>query len=138
MGMEPKPIHTGATIHTLYVTKGPLVTYKLHCRVYGGKSDEGLNFCHDNTATTQKWVNLYSEILDDFKDMCMACTMDSAYMGDIMAQIGREVWGFNFVGTSQTNRTGVPAKEDKKLMKVETYKSVMYQHKTEPLVYAMW
>ena len=68
----------------------------------------------------------------------MSCTMDSAYMGDIMAQIGRKVWGINFVGTSQTNRTGAPAQDKKKSMKVGTYESVMYQHKTEPLVYAMW
>ncbi len=32
--------------------------------------------------------------------------MDSAYMGNIMAQIGQEEWGFNMVATTQTNRSG--------------------------------
>ena len=32
IGPEPKPIRTGATIHNLCITKGPLATYKLHCR----------------------------------------------------------------------------------------------------------
>ena len=35
MGPEPKPIRTGATLHTLCVTKGALRTYKLFVRAYG-------------------------------------------------------------------------------------------------------
>ena len=42
IGPEPKPIRTGATIHSICVTLGILASFKLHCRVYGGKSDEGL------------------------------------------------------------------------------------------------
>ena len=53
IGPEPKPIRTGMTLH-LCVTKGPLRTYKLFVRVYGGKSDEDLNTKHNNTATLQK------------------------------------------------------------------------------------
>ena len=67
VGPEPKPICTGATIHSLCVTEGPLATYKLHCRVFSRKSDEDLNRKHENTATLQKWVVLYSEMLDAFK-----------------------------------------------------------------------
>ena len=78
-GQEPKPIFTGATLHTLCITYGKLATYKLHVRVYGGKHDAGLNRVHQNTANTQKWVNLYDEILDAFKGLGMCCTMDSAY-----------------------------------------------------------
>jgi hypothetical protein len=80
IGQEPKPIRTGATIHSMCVTHGELRTFKVHCRVYGGKHDEGLKHRHANTATTQKWVNLYDEMLDDFKGFGMCCTLDSAYI----------------------------------------------------------
>jgi hypothetical protein len=92
IGPEPKPIRTGATIHSICVTFGELATYKLHCRVYGGRYDEGLDYVHENTTSTQKWVNLYNEMLAEFKGRGMCLTMDSAYMGDIMGQIGREEW----------------------------------------------
>ena len=100
MGPEPKPIRTGATVHSICITFGKLSTYKLHCRVYGGKSDEDLSKQHNNTATTQKWVNLFDEMLDAFKGKGHCVTMDSAYMGDIMAQIGHEEWQINMVGTA--------------------------------------
>ncbi len=50
--------------------------------------DEDLQHPHVNVATMQKWVNLMLIILDDFKGKGHCITMDSAYMGDIMAQIG--------------------------------------------------
>ena len=43
VGPEPKPIRTGATMHSLCVTKGRLRTYKLFVRVYGGRADTDLN-----------------------------------------------------------------------------------------------
>ncbi len=64
--------------------------------------------------------------------------MDSAYMGNVMAQIGQEEWGFNMVGTMQTNRTGVPAAAEVKKMKKTSYESILWQHSTKPLVYAAW
>ena len=106
IGPEPKPIRTGATIHSLCVTKGPLSSYKLHCRVFGGKTDEDLNRWHENTATLQKWIVLYNEMLGAFKGKGHCVTMDSAYMGDIMATIGRLEWKVNMVGTAQSNRVG--------------------------------
>jgi hypothetical protein len=36
IGPELKPIRTGATIHSLCVSKGDLAGYKLHARTYGG------------------------------------------------------------------------------------------------------
>ena len=42
VGPEPKPICTGCTLYTLCVTHGPLATYKLFCRAFGGKTDEDL------------------------------------------------------------------------------------------------
>ncbi len=140
IGPEPKPIRTGATIHSICVTFGELATYKLHCRVYGGRYDEGLDYVHENTTSTQKWVNLYNEMLAEFKGRGMCLTMDSAYMGDIMGQIGREEWEINMVGTCQSDQTGaVPAaKEAKAKMKPGTYESVLFQHRDKPLCYAMW
>jgi hypothetical protein len=66
--------------------------------------------------------------------------MDSAYMGDIMGLIGRHVWKMNFVGTCQNDRVGCSpdAKEAKKRMKIGSYESVMFQHRTECLAFAMW
>ena len=124
-GPEPKPIRTGATLHTLCVTHGPLATFKLHARVYGGAKDDDLDGIHDHTSNLQKWVNLYDRILKPFKGMGRCVTMDSAYMSDIMAQIGHYEWKLNMVGTSQVNRTGANAKATVDAMK-KTMKGTHY------------
>jgi hypothetical protein len=77
-GPEPKPVCTGATMHTVCVTDGPLATYKMHARMFGGKTDGDLQSHHINTIMTQKWVNLMSVLLDDFKGKGHCITMDSA------------------------------------------------------------
>ncbi|KAL7527939.1 hypothetical protein ACHAWF_002369 [Thalassiosira exigua] len=138
MGPEPKPTRTGATLHSICVTHGDLATYKLHVRVYGGSSDEDLSGTHRNTASTQKWVNLYDDMLDEFKGNGHCLTVDSAYMGDIFAQIAREEWLVNVVGTAQSNRTGADVTEAKNALVRGTYESKMFQHLTKPLVYALW
>ena len=137
-GPEPKPVRTGATMHTVCVTDGPLATYKLHARTFGGKTDEDLQSRHENVVTTQKWVNLMDIILDEFKGNGHCATMDSAYMGDVMAQIGREEWQLNMVGTSQSNRVGADVKDVVDKMKVGTYESIIWEHNTKNLVYAAW
>jgi len=111
IGPEPKPIRMGATIHSLCVSKGDLAGYKLHARTYGGVSDESLCVKRNDTVTTQKFVTLLETFLYAFKRKrhCHCVTMDSAYMGDTMGQIGREEWKINMVGMAQTNRTGAPA-----------------------------
>ena len=124
MGPEPKPIRTGATLHSLCVTFGLLRTYKLHFRTYGRKSDDHLGHTTVHTGTIQKWVNLLDEMLGEFKGKGHYVTMDSAYMGDILAQVGREEWKINMVGTAQANRTGAAVKEAKKNMARGTYNSV--------------
>ena len=68
----------------------------------------------ENVQSTQKWVKLYDIMLDGLKGEGRCVTMDSAYMGDIMAQIGRHEWKFNMVGTTNENRTGADAKDDRK------------------------
>jgi hypothetical protein len=65
--------------------------------------------------------------------------MDSAYMGDIMAQIVREVWGMNMVGTVQCNRSGAPdTKATMTKMKAGSYESMMWQHNNKPLLFVAW
>jgi hypothetical protein len=80
-----------------------------------------------NTITTQKWVNLLSLMLNNFKNNGHCVTMDSAYMGDIMAMIGRNVWHINLVDTLQANRTGANI-DCTKSMKKGTYNSICWQH----------
>ena len=65
--------------------------------MFGGKTDGDLGKTNDNTVTIQKWVNLLSVMLDAFKNNGHCVTMDSAYMGDIMAMIGRDMWRINIV-----------------------------------------
>ena len=58
VGLEPKPIRTGCTLHTLCVTKEPLAIFKVYVRAYGGKIDDDLCRETEHCATVQKWVNL--------------------------------------------------------------------------------
>ena len=102
-GPDPKPIRTGATLHSLCVTHGPLRTYKLFVWTYGGNSDEDLNRRHPNTANLLKWIALYSVMLKSFKGQGHCLTMDSAYAGDVMLLIGHYEWDINMVGTAQSN-----------------------------------
>ena len=104
-GPDPKPIWTGATIHSLAITHGDLVLYKVHIQVFGGKTDGDLGKTNNNTVTIQKWINLLMVMLDAFKNNGHCVTMDSAYMGNIMAMNGRDVWRINMVGTTQANCT---------------------------------
>ena len=53
VGPEPKPIRTGATLHSLCVTHGPLKTFKLFVRAYGGASDMDLDVVHKNVQNTK-------------------------------------------------------------------------------------
>ncbi|KAL3764002.1 hypothetical protein ACHAW5_000041 [Stephanodiscus triporus] len=63
--------------------------------------------------------------------------MDSVYMGDIMAVIGRDVWCINIVGTAQANRTGANIGFTKSMRK-GTYKSICWQHSWRLLCFAVW
>ena len=106
--------------------------------MYGGKFDEDLNKAHVNTAGTQKFVNLFDDLLAAFRHKGHCVTMDSAYMGDIMAQIMRKIWGINALGTAQANRVGADVSEAKAELTVGTYESRVFQHILKPLVYALW
>jgi hypothetical protein len=110
IGPEPKPIQaiwTGATLHSVCTTNnGPLSTYKLFARVYGGKGNEDINMHNEHTATKLKMVSLYDLMLDPFKHVGHCVVMNSAYMGDAMCQVGRAEWGIHMVGTVQSSQTG--------------------------------
>jgi hypothetical protein len=86
----PKPIRTGDTIHTVCITVGPLWTYKLFARMYGGKVDEYANVHNQHTITKLKMVSLYDFMLEPFKHKGHCVVMDSTYMGDAMCQVGHE------------------------------------------------
>ena len=124
-GPDPKPICTGTTIHSQSITHGDLASYKVHVRVFGRATDDGqgLNKTNDNTVTIHKWVNLLSLMLDSFKNNGHCATMDSAYIGNIMAMIGRDVWHINMVGTAQAICTSANV-DCTKLMKKETYGAI--------------
>jgi hypothetical protein len=105
--------------------------------VFSRKTDGDLGKTKDNTVTIQKWVNLLSVMLNAFKNNGHCVTMDSAYMGDIMVMIGRDVWRINMVGTAQANRTGADI-DCTKSMKKGTYTAICWQHVWQPLCFAVW
>jgi hypothetical protein len=106
IGPDPKSIRTGATLHTACITKGPLATYKLFARVYGGEGYQDINRRNPHTTTRLKMVSLFDFMLDSFKGKGHYVVMDSAYMSDAMGLVGQYVWLFNFVGTVMANQTG--------------------------------
>jgi hypothetical protein len=143
-GPEPKPIRTGATLHTVCITKGDLATYKLFARVYGGRYDEDMNVHNEHTVTKLKMVSLYDFMLDPFKQKGHCVVMDSAYMSDAMCQVGREEWKINMVGTCQTDRCGAGplgkaayTGKDKEIS-INTHELLFFQHKSKALMYAVW
>jgi hypothetical protein len=99
-GPDPKPICTGATIHSLAIMHGNLALYKVHVHLFGRGTDGDLGKPNKNTITTHKWVNMLSLMLNNFKNKGYCVTMDSAYVGGIMAMIGHDVWHINMVGTA--------------------------------------
>ena len=89
------------------MTHGDLALYKLYARCYGGKPDTDLSQTrHVNVVTDQKWINLYEIMLKPFHGNGYCVTCDSAYMGDIIAQVSRNEWKGNMVGTIRLDQTG--------------------------------
>ncbi len=82
-------------------------------------------------------MNLLLLMLNDFKNNGHCVTMDSAYMGDIMAMIGWDVWCINMVGTVQASRTGANI-DCTKSMKKGTYSSICWQHVWRSLCFSVW
>ena len=89
----------------------------------------------------QKFINLLGEFLTDFMRRGCSCTMDSAYMGQLLAQVACKVWLVNVLGTAQIDRCGPDSKlmaAERKRIKVRSYESVFFYHKTKPLCVAIW
>jgi hypothetical protein len=105
--------------------------------VFDGASDGDFDKMNKNTITTQKWVNLLSLMPDSFKNNGHCATMDSAYMGDIMAMIGRDVWRIKMVETAQANRTSANANCTKSIKK-GTYGTVCWQHTWRSFCFVVW
>jgi hypothetical protein len=98
-------------------------TYKLHAWTFRGKRDDDLQSHQINIVMTQKWVNLMSVLIENFKGKGQCVAVDSTYMGDIMAQIGCEGWQLNMVGTVQSNQMVAEVKDVLNKMKARMYKS---------------
>jgi hypothetical protein len=135
IGLEPKPIQTSATLHTVCITNGPLYTYQLFARVYGGKSDEDINEHNKHASPKLKMVSLYNLMLHSFKHRGHCVVMDSIYIENAMCQMGQAKWSMNMIGTVQSSRTGggrlgkatIKGKEIEK----GTHKPLLYQHNTK-------
>ncbi len=134
IGPDPKPIRTGATLHTACVTKGPLATYKIFARVYGGDGDQDINRKNPHTVSRLKMVSLFDFMLHAFKGKGHCVVMDSAYMSDAMCLVGRYVWLFNFVGTCMANRCGAGSLGKAACLACEIvigqHDALLYQHNT--------
>ncbi len=114
-----------------------LALYKVHVRVFGRATDKNSAKQNKNTVTTQKWVNLLSLMLNDFKNNGHCVTMDCVHMGDIMAMIGCDVWCIDMVGMAQANGTGANINYTNSIKKV-TCNSVCWQHVWQSLCFAVW
>ena len=75
-------------LHTLCITEGRLRSYKLFARTYGGKDDQDMDVHNPHTATKLEVVLLYDFMRHPFKHNGYCVVVDSAYMGDAMAQVG--------------------------------------------------
>ena len=87
VGPEPNPIRMSFTLRTPCVTKGLLATFKVYVRAYGGKTDDDLYHEMEHCATVQKWVNLFDQMLENFKGCRHVVTADSAHVGEIMCDV---------------------------------------------------
>jgi hypothetical protein len=111
--------------------------------LYGGKFDEDINVHNEHTTTKLNMVSLYDFMLAPFKYNGHCVVMDSAYMDDDICQVGKEERFINMIGTVQTSsrsRAGALVKEAIKSGAIEKgdHESLLYQHKTKPLVFAVW
>ena len=88
IGPDPKPIRTGATAHTACVGEGPLESYKVWTRWYGGAADTKLKAVNEHTSTALVWINLFDHFLEPYKGQGHHVICDSAYMSDALASIG--------------------------------------------------
>ena len=75
------------TIHSMCMTKGPLVTCMLHIRVYGDTTYEDIKTMTITVGTQQVFINLLEIFLKPVMGHRCVCTIDFAYMGTLLAQV---------------------------------------------------
>ncbi|MGK3756585.1 MAG: hypothetical protein ACI8RD_008899 [Bacillariaceae sp.] len=114
----------------------------LHTRVYGGEGDDDINRRNEYTATHLKTASLFDFMLESFKGKGHSVVMDTAYISDAMCLVGLYVWLFNFLGTVISNRTGAGTLGKAACLANEIviggHDSLLFQHNTHPLMYAVW
>ena len=121
------------------MTHSDLSSYKLYTRCYAGKLDTNLSKTrHVNVVTDQKWINLYVIMLKPFNGNGHYVTCDSACMGDIIAQVSRNEWKINMVGTIRLDLTGTDITTTCDEMAKRMYETAVWQHNTLPLCVAAW
>ena len=64
--------------------------------------------------------------------------MDSVYMRDIMAQIGKFEWGINMDNDTSVDCTGANTKPTTNMMEKENQELHLWQHNNLPLVFSTW
>ena len=106
--------------------------------LYGQRTGEDLEIRHKNTVTLQKWANLYDIMLEKFKGKCHYVTMDSTYMDRIMTLIGHHGQKVNMMGTANEDKTDVDTVEEKRGIRKNFYRAVMWYHVSKSLCYAIW
>ena len=63
-----------------------------------------------NILTDQNWINRYEMMLKPFNGNGHYVNYDSAYVGDIIAQVAHNEWKINMVGTIKSNQIGADIK----------------------------
>ena len=121
VGPEPKPVRTGATAHTVCVTKGKFSRFLLLWRTYGGRTDEALS-----DPGVGKWIQLMDIILKPWYGKGHIVTMDSAYVSEKWMDHAMQK-GLNVVGTFQWNRFGPSKSTTRKLTDDEVKKGLAVQ-----------
>ena len=120
-------------MHSLYITRGPVSTYKLFVWVYKERSDKDLlETKHQNTAT-QPLVYYFHGW--EFQRASSLCYHD---MGDTTTLIGSHKWKVGMIGTAQENQTGTDTAEEKTETKKNSSETVTLRHNSASLCYEIW
>ena len=77
-------------------------------------------------------------MLKPFNGNVYYVTCDSVYMGDILAQVSRNEWKINMVGTIILDQTIADIKLTCNGMAKQKYDTSVWQHNTLPLCAAVW
>jgi hypothetical protein len=108
----------------MYANKGPFVTYTLHKCVFGRKSDKDLKKITPTVGIQQVFSNLLNIFSRLFMRRGYTATLDSAHMGELLAQVVTKAWEIIVIRTMQVNHCRPDTdlmKSDQTNMKKDTY-----------------